>query len=60
MTTETRATGYVAAYDAATSSVPAVLISVPSAGVEVIPPVIEPKLFSTRSFSTNFANLNEP
>ena len=35
-----RATGYVAAYADATFSVPAVLIRVPSAGVDVIPPVI--------------------
>ena len=40
-TTATSATGYVAAYAAATSSVPAKLIRVPSAGVLVMPPVIE-------------------
>ena len=54
-TTATSATGYVAAYAAATSSVPAKLIRVPSAGVLVMPPVIEPMLFSKQSLSTCFA-----
>ena len=44
------AMGYVAAYAAATSSVPATLMSVPSAGVLVIPPVIEPRLLSNGIF----------
>ena len=37
-----RAIGYVDAYDDATSFVPALLISVPRAGVDVMPPVMAP------------------
>ena len=55
-TTEISATGYVAAYAEATFSVPAVLIRVPSAGVEVIPPVMDPRLLRRLSFSTYLAN----
>ena len=55
-TTAMSAIGYVAAYAAATSSVFATPISVPSAGVLVIPPVIAPRLLSRLSFKTYFAN----
>ena len=54
-TTHTNAMGYVAAYADATSSVPVTPISVPNAGVLVIPPVIEPKLLRRESFKTYFA-----
>ena len=57
-TIEISATGYVAAYADATFSVPAVLMRVPSAGVEVMPPVIEPRLLSKLSFSTYLAKMN--
>lgn len=54
-TTQIRATGYTAAYDDVTSSVSAVLISAPRAGVEVMPPVIEPSAFSIGIFSRTLA-----
>ena len=54
-TTAIRAIGYVAAYADATSSVPDTLIRVPRAGVEVIPPVSDPRLLRRLSFSTYFA-----
>ena len=54
-TIETSAKGYVAAYAEETSSVPAVAMSVPSAGVEVIPPVIEPRLFRMLSLKIYLA-----
>ena len=36
---------------------PEIAINVPSAGVEVIPPQIEPKLFNKLNLSTNFPNI---
>ena len=57
-TTATSAIGYVAAYAAATSSVPATWISVPRAGVLVMPPVIEPRILRMLILSTYFAKIN--
>ena len=51
-TTITNAIGYVAAYADATSSVFVTPISVPSAGVLVIPPHIEPSVLNILSFNT--------
>jgi hypothetical protein len=56
ITTHTRATGYVAAYAAATSSVPAEAISAPSAGVLVMPPVMDPSEISRSILNTLVAS----
>ena len=51
-TTKINAIGYVDAYADATSSVPAVEINAPSAGVLVIPPVIEPRMLNIDNLNT--------
>ncbi len=49
-TTEIKEIGYVAAYELPIWSVLATLIKVPKAGVDVIAPVNEPKLFNKYNF----------